>query len=65
MQMLSMIFGSILSTIRDVLPIAGIIFGMQFLVIRRPVRNLKKVIMGFGLVIIGLALFLVGLEQAL
>ena len=55
----------LLLTLRDVLPIAGIIFGMQFLVIRRPMPNLKRVLSGFGLVILGLALFLVGLEEAL
>lgn len=55
----------ILATIVDVLPIAVIIFGFQFLVIRRPVPNLAKVIVGFIYVLIGLAFFLVGLEQAL
>lgn len=57
--------GVILSTVRDVLPIAIIIFGFQFLVIRKPVPNLKKVLIGFVYVIIGLAFFLQGLEQAL
>lgn len=52
-------------TLRDVLPIAGIIFGFQFLVIRKPVPNLKRVLIGFLYVLIGLALFLEGLEQAL
>lgn len=52
-------------TVRDVLPIAAIIFGFQFLVIRRPVPNLRRVLVGFAYVIVGLALFLVGLEQAL
>lgn len=65
MGMLASILDAFVSTIRDVLPITSIIFGMQFLVIRRPVRNAKKVFIGFGLVIIGLALFLVGLERAL
>lgn len=65
METLSLMLDALLSTIRDVLPIASIIFGMQFLVIRRPVRNAKRVFIGFGLVILGLALFLVGLERAL
>ncbi|MEZ5538265.1 MAG: DUF1538 domain-containing protein [Thiolinea sp.] len=55
----------ILATLRDVLPIALIIFGFQFFVIRKPVPNLKKVLVGFAYVIIGLAFFLQGLEQAL
>ncbi len=53
------------STVKDVLPIAIIIFGMQFLVIRRPIPNAKRVIIGFIAVIVGLAFFLVGLERAL
>lgn len=54
-----------LSTMRDVFPIVAIIFGFQWLVIRRPIHNLKRVLMGLGYVVIGLALFLVGLEEAL
>lgn len=54
-----------LGTISDVLPIATIIFGFQFAVLRRPVNNLPKVILGFVYVILGLSLFLVGLDLAL
>lgn len=52
-------------TLRDVLPIAVIIFGFQFLVIRKPVPNLRRVAIGFVYVLVGLSLFLVGLEKAL
>lgn len=54
-----------LSTLKDVLPIASILFGFQLFVIRRPVPNLKNVIVGFIYVVIGLTFFLVGLEKAL
>ncbi len=54
-----------LTTLKDVLPIAVIIFGFQLLVIRRPIPNIKKTLIGFCYVLIGLALFLVGLEEAL
>lgn len=54
-----------LGTISDVIPIASIIFGFQFAVLRRPVTNLPKVLLGFGYVILGLSLFLIGLELAL
>ena len=54
-----------LSTIKDVIPIAIIIFGFQFCVIRRRITNLRKVLIGFVYVVIGLALFLLGLEKAL
>ncbi|WP_455198749.1 DUF1538 domain-containing protein, partial [Kaarinaea lacus] len=65
MAMLLALLDAFLSTIRDVFPIAAIIFGMQFFVIRRPITNAKRVLTGFVIVIIGLALFLVGLERAL
>ncbi len=53
------------STLLDVLPIAVIIFGFQFLVIRRRVHQLRKVLIGMLYVLIGITLFLLGLEQAL
>lgn len=65
MEALQLFLDTLLSTLRDELPIAGIIFGFQLLVIRRPVANLKKVLIGFGYVLLGLALFLIGLEEAL
>jgi hypothetical protein len=55
----------LLLTMRDVLPIALIIFAFQWLVVRRPIPNLGQVLLGFAYVLIGLALFLQGLEQAL
>ncbi len=57
--------GLLLDTFFDVLPIAVIIFGFQFLVIRKRVRNLKKVLAGMLYVLIGITFFLLGLEQAL
>lgn len=59
------IFHITLNTIIDVLPIVIVIFGFQFLVIRKPIPNLGKVLLGFVYVLFGLALFLVGLEEAL
>ncbi|RTE65992.1 DUF1538 domain-containing protein [Amphritea opalescens] len=65
METLSQLFTILLATIKDVLPIMAIIFGFQLLVIRRPVPNLKRVLFGFVYVVIGLALFLLGLDKAL
>lgn len=65
MQILSSIVAGLGSTLSDVLPIAIIIFGFQFGVIRKPPPNLAKVIAGFVWVVIGLTLFLLGLEWAL
>jgi len=55
----------LLATLRDVLPIAVVIFGFQLFVIRRPIPNLKRSLIGFAYVLVGLAFFLVGLEKAL
>lgn len=59
------LWSSLLATIDDVLPIIGILVGFQVLVLRRPIPNLKRVLLGFLLVLLGLACFLEGLERAL
>lgn len=53
------------NTVVDVLPILSIILGFQLLVIRKPIPHIKQVGFGFLYVLIGLALFLLGLEKAL
>ena len=58
-------FVSLAGTLKDVLPIAFILFFFQFFVIRRRVPNLRRVLIGFAYVLLGLTLFLQGLEQAL
>ncbi|MGR5095062.1 DUF1538 domain-containing protein [Vibrio maritimus] len=58
-------FYTLLMTIRDVTPIMVIIFGFQFAILKKPIANPLKVMIGFGYVIVGLSLFLVGLELAL
>ena len=63
--MISQIIDTFVTTIFDVIPIAAIIFGFQFLVIRKPVPNLKKVLIGMLYVLIGITFFLIGLEMAL
>ena len=52
-------------TLLDVLPIIAILFGFQFLVLRRPLKNPKEVHIGLLMVLLGLALFLEGLDLAL
>jgi len=59
------ILGVLTQTLRDVLPIAAVLFGFQVLVLRRPIPNLRRVLLGFVYVLVGLSLFLQGLEQAL
>jgi hypothetical protein len=49
----------------DVLPIAFFLFAFQRLVIGKPLPNGGQIAVGFVFVIVGLGLFLVGLEQTL
>lgn len=55
----------LLDTCCDVLPIIVLITGFQLLVLRQPIPHLRSLIVGGVYVVIGLALFLAGLEKAL
>ncbi|MBW2163945.1 MAG: DUF1538 domain-containing protein [Deltaproteobacteria bacterium] len=55
----------LLATCRDVLPIIVLITCFQLLVLRQPIPHLRRLIIGGVYVVIGLALFLAGLEKAL
>jgi hypothetical protein len=57
--------GTVLGMLKDVLPIAVILIGFQVLVLRQPIRNPARVFVGLVFVLLGLALFLEGLELAL
>lgn len=63
--MMMQLLDTFIDTIGDVIPIATILFGFQFAVLRRPIANPIKVLLGFFYVILGLSLFLLGLELAL
>ncbi len=52
-------------TVFDVLPIVLVLFGFQLFVLRRRIPHLKRVLIGFFYVLLGLGLFLEGLERAL
>lgn len=65
MEMLASPFSTFLSTLRDIAPIIFLLLFFQYIVLKKPIRNLKKTIVGFAYVTSGLALFLIGLEQAL
>ena len=53
------------STVFDVLPILAILVLFQTLVLRRRLPRLKQIALGFALVLMGLTLFLIGLQEAL
>ncbi len=55
----------LLRMFRDVLPIIAVILFFQYVVIRKPIAHLNKVVGGFVLVIVGLYAFVVGLKLGL
>lgn len=59
------ILNGILDISLDVLPILAVIFFFQYIVLKKKVENLKEVLIGFGLVILGLYAFVLGLEMGL
>ena len=65
MNILSELLNTLLGTVIDVVPIAVIIFGFQFFVIRKKPANLAEILIGFVWVLIGLSFFLLGLEWCL
>jgi len=65
MELLIEFLNVLKGTLLDVVPIAAILFGFQFAVIRKPIPHLGRVLIGFGYVLVGLSLFLLGLEKAL
>jgi len=65
MSMLQLFTDTIFSTMRDVLPIAAVLLGFQLLVLRQRVANPWRVMRGFIYVLLGLSLFLMGLQKAI
>ncbi|NBB92614.1 MAG: DUF1538 domain-containing protein [Gammaproteobacteria bacterium] len=65
MSVLSGLLSALGETARDVLPIAAVLVGFQVLVLRRSIPHPGRILGGFVFVVIGLSLFLQGLEQAL
>jgi hypothetical protein len=56
---------TLFATVVDVLPIIAVVFGFQFLVVRKRIERLGEILAGFAMVVVGLAVFLIGLDMAL
>ena len=56
---------ALVDTIRDVAPIIIVIFFFQYMIIKKPVAHLPKIITGIIMVVLGLYAFIVGLEMGL
>ena len=58
-------FMELVNTIKDVTPILVVIFFFQYMIIKKPVAHLHKIITGIIMVILGLYAFIIGLEMGL
>ena len=65
MEHIRQLIDSILSSVRDLLPIVLVVAFFQLVVIQQPFPDLARMLSGLLLVVLGLALFVRGLEQAL
>lgn len=65
MGLLGHLLHTALATMLDVAPIVAILAFFQVVAIRRRPANLRRIAIGFVYVLLGLTLFLVGLEEAL
>ena len=65
MEWLEACVESLKTTVFDVMPVVLVLVVFQTVVLRQPIPNLWRTLVGFVCVIVGLALFLVGLERAL
>lgn len=52
-------------TVLNVLPIMLFLMFFQLVVLRRPLKNPGRIILGFAFVLLGIALFIIGLERGL
>ena len=55
---------AIVGVMRDVAPIVIVMFLFQLVILRKPIPQLRRVLIGLVYVIVGLAFFLFGLEHA-
>ena len=65
LELLVLVGRTTLDTLRDVIPIIVTLVVFQVGVLRRSLPNLRGIAAGFLMVLLGLALFLIGLRQAL
>jgi len=65
MELLDDTLNTLSATLLDVAPIVAILFVFQTFVLRRRPPNLRRIVIGFVYVVLGLGLFLIGLEEAL
>ena len=65
MKLIDTFVNTLTLTVKDVFPVLALLLFFQLVILRRPLPNWKRVTAGFVFVIVGLTLFLDGLEAAL
>jgi len=65
MESLKAIWSAVLDSLRDLLPIILVISFFQFAVLQQPIPNLGEIVIGVVFVVIGLTLFVQGLNMSL
>ncbi len=65
MELLTTFLHTLTLTVKDVLPVLVLLVFFQLVILRKPLPNWRRLVLGFVFVLIGLALFLDGLEKAL
>jgi len=64
-RLFSNILKTLMDSVRDLLPIIIVIGFFQLIILRQPIPNLNSILIGTLLVVVGLALFIKGLQMAL
>lgn len=65
LEIIDIIYDSLVVTLRDILPIIGVFAFFQWGIIRKRLPHWKKMLAGMGMVVLGLSIFIVGLEEGL
>ncbi|MFC1835316.1 DUF1538 domain-containing protein [Thermodesulfobacteriota bacterium] len=65
MELLSIFLNTLVSTVRDVLPVLVLLLVFQLFVLKQPIPHWRRLLTGSIFALLGLALFLIGLELAL
>ena len=55
----------LLATAKDVVPVLALLVFFQMVVLRQPIPRPRRIVLGFFLVLVGMACFLGGLDLAL
>ena len=65
MELIPLLISAGLDTVRDIVPLIALVLFFQIVVLRQRPANLGRIVVGFVYVVVGLVLFLIGLEEAL